>query len=223
MDVAIEAGWEQHLNAEFQKDYFPRIKDFILAEKAKENTIYPPGKLIFNAFEQTPFDKVKVVILGQDPYHGTGQAHGLSFSVPLGIVPPPSLKNIYKELESDVNFKIPEHGNLEAWAKRGVFLLNAFLTVNAGMPGSHQNSGWETFTNAVIKTISDEKEHVVFMLWGRFAQQKEVLIDGNKHLILKAAHPSPFSAHSGFLGCKHFSKANDYLQKNGESTINWSL
>ena len=223
MDVAIEAGWKQHLNAEFQKDYFPRIKDFILAEKAKGNTIYPPGKLIFNAFEHTPFDKVKVLILGQDPYHGVGQAHGLSFSVPMGVAPPPSLKNIYKELESDVNVNIPEHGNLEAWAKSGVFLLNAFLTVNAGMPGSHQNSGWETFTNAVIKTISDEKEHVVFMLWGRFAQQKEVLIDGNKHLILNAAHPSPFSAYSGFLGCKHFSKANDYLQKNGESTINWSL
>ena len=223
MDVAIEPSWKNQLSEEFQKKYFCDIKKFILKEKSKGNAVYPPGNLIFNAFAQTPFQAVKVVILGQDPYHGAGQAHGLSFSVPFGISPPPSLKNIYKELETDIGFKAPEHGNLEAWAKQGVFLLNAFLTVNAAQPGSHQKSGWEIFTDAVIKKISDERSHVVFMLWGRFAQQKENLIDSSKHLILKAAHPSPFSAHSGFFGCKHFSKANEYLQANGLEPIDWTL
>jgi uracil-DNA glycosylase len=223
MDVSIEQSWKRHLAVEFEKDYFKGIKKFILAEKQKGNVIFPPGNLIFNAFAQTPFDKVKIVILGQDPYHGVGQAHGLSFSVPFGVTPPPSLKNIYKELETDIGFKVPNHGNLEAWAKQGVFLLNAFLTVNAAQPGSHQKSGWEIFTDAVIKKISDERSHVVFMLWGKFAQQKETLIDSSKHLILKAAHPSPFSAHSGFFGCKHFSKANEYLQANSIASIEWTL
>jgi uracil-DNA glycosylase len=222
MDVSIEQSWKRHLAEEFEKDYFEGIKKFILSEKQKGNMIFPPGNLIFNAFAQTPFDKVKIVILGQDPYHGVGQAHGLSFSVPLGVTPPPSLKNIYKELETDIGFKVPNHGNLEAWAKQGVFLLNAFLTVNAAQPGSHQKSGWEIFTDAVIKKISDERSHVVFMLWGKFAQQKETLIDSSKHLILKAAHPSPFSAHSGFFGCKHFSKANKYLQANSIASIDWT-
>jgi uracil-DNA glycosylase len=223
MDVSIEQSWKRHLAVEFEKDYFEGIKKFILAEKQKGNVIFPPGNLIFNAFVQTPFDKVKIVILGQDPYHGVGQAHGLSFSVPFGVTPPPSLKNIYKELETDIGFKVPNHGNLEAWAKQGVFLLNAFLTVNAAQPGSHQKSGWEIFTDAVIKKISNERFHVVFMLWGKFAQQKETLIDSSKHLILKAAHPSPFSAHSGFFGCKHFSKANEYLQANSIAPIDWTL
>jgi uracil-DNA glycosylase len=223
MDVSIEQSWKRHLAVEFEKDYFKGIKKFILAEKQKGNVIFPPGNLIFNAFAQTPFDKVKIVILGQDPYHGVGQAHGLSFSVPFGKSPPPSLKNIYKELETDIGFKAPNHGNLEAWAKQGVFLLNAFLTVNAAQPGSHQKSGWEIFTDAVIKKISDERFHVVFMLWGKFAQQKETLIDSSKHLILKAAHPSPFSAHSGFFGCKYFSKANEYLQANSIASIEWTL
>jgi len=223
MDVSIEQSWKRHLAVEFEKDYFKGIKKFILAEKQKGNVIFPPGNLIFNAFAQTPFDKVKIVILGQDPYHGVGQAHGLSFSVPFGVTPPPSLKNIYKELETDIGFKVPNHGNLEAWAKQGVFLLNAFLTVNAAQPGSHQKSGWEIFTDAVIKKISDERSHVVFMLWGKFAQQKETLIDSSKHLILKAAHPSPFSAHSGFFGCKYFSKANEYLQANSIASIEWTL
>jgi uracil-DNA glycosylase len=223
MDVSIEQSWKRHLAEEFEKDYFEGINKFILAEKQKGNVIFPLGNLIFNAFAQTPFDKMKIVILGQDPYHGVGQAHGLSFSVPFGKSPPPSLKNIYKELETDIGFKAPNHGNLEAWAKQGVFLLNAFLTVNAAQPGSHQKSGWEIFTDAVIKKISDERSHVVFMLWGKFAQQKETLIDSSKHLILKAAHPSPFSAHSGFFGCKHFSKANEYLQANSIASIEWTL
>lgn len=221
--VAIEESWKQVLALEFEKEYFQNIKEFILAEKAKGKTIYPPGSLIFNAFNRTPFDKAKVVILGQDPYHGKGQAHGLSFSVPLGVTPPPSLKNIYQELQTDVGFKIPNHGNLEHWADQGVFLLNAFLTVNANEPASHQKAGWEKFTDAVIQTLSDKREHLVFLLWGRFAQEKAVLIDANKHLILKAAHPSPFSAHSGFLGCKHFSKTNTYLSQNEIAPVDWSL
>lgn len=221
--VQIEDSWKNVLASEFEKEYFAKIKEFILVEKAKGKTVYPPGSLIFNAFNRTPFENVKVVILGQDPYHGAGQAHGLSFSVPFGVTPPPSLKNIYQELKNDVGFQVPNHGNLEHWAEQGVFLLNAFLTVNASEPASHQKAGWEQFTDAVIKTLSEKREHIVFLLWGRFAQEKTSLIDSGKHLILKAPHPSPFSAHSGFFGCKHFSKTNAYLQENGISPINWGL
>jgi uracil-DNA glycosylase len=222
MSVAIEESWKKELHSEFEKPYFGKIKEFIVAEKAKGKTVFPPGPLIFNAFNLTPFQDVKVVILGQDPYHGKGQAHGLSFSVPFGITAPPSLKNIYKELDSDLGLKAPNHGNLEAWTKQGVFLLNAFLTVNEGEPASHKNAGWEVFTNAVIKAISRNREHVVFMLWGKFAQQKEVLIDTQKHLILRAAHPSPLAG-GAFFGCKHFSKANKYLESKNIAPINWSL
>ena len=184
------------------------------------------GKFMKNEFQSDYFnglDKVKVVILGQDPYHNTGQAHGLSFSVPKNVKTPPSLQNIYKEIKADLGHEIPNNGNLTAWAKQGVLLLNAVLTVNAHEPASHKKAGWETFTDNAIKYLSEQKTHVVFMLWGNFAQQKEFLIDHKKHLVLKAAHPSPFSAHRGFLGCKHFSKANDYLMQNGLSAINWSI
>jgi uracil-DNA glycosylase len=219
----IENSWNEALKIEFEKPYFKDIKKFILDEKAKGKTIFPKSSEIFNAFNLTPLSQVKVVVIGQDPYHGEGQAHGLSFSVPLGIKPPPSLGNIYKELITDVGFTIPTHGNLENWAKQGVLMLNAILTVNAHEAGSHRKAGWEYFTNTVIQKISEEKKNVVFLLWGRFAQEKEVLIDSNKHLILKAAHPSPFSAHNGFLGCRHFSKTNDYLTSKGLEPINWQI
>src|SRR6188768_338387 len=196
---------------------------FLKHEKALNHTIYPPGSLIFNAFDKTPFNKVKVVLLGQDPYHGPGQAHGLCFSVQDGVPPPPSLQNMYKELNNDIGMPIPKTGNLTKWATQGVFLLNASLTVRAGEPMSHSKIGWAEFTDAVIKTISSEKKHVVFLLWGKFAQEKRVLIDESKHLILKAAHPSPLSAHAGFFGCKHFSKANEWLIKNGIDPIDWRL
>jgi len=207
---------------EFEKPYFKKIKNAILDEKEKGKTIYPPSHLIFNAFDTTPFESVKVVILGQDPYHGEGQAMGLSFSVPNGIAIPPSLQNIFKELKSDIpDFIIPSNGDLSHWAKQGVLLLNAFLTVNKREPASHQKFGWETFTDEVIRTISNQLDGVVFLLWGNFAQQKEILIDTNKHLVLKAPHPSPFSAHKGFLGCQHFSKTNDFLKIKNKTTINW--
>ena len=185
--------------------------------------IYPPGKLIFNAFECTPFNKVKVVIIGQDPYHNPGQAHGLCFSVPDKVPPPPSLVNIYKELNHDLEIPIPQTGNLEQWARQGVLLLNASLTVEANTPMSHSQLGWHIFTDEVIKHISKDKEHVVFMLWGKFAQNKEVLINATKHKILKAAHPSPLSAYNGFFGCGHFSKANNWLRENGEKPIDWNI
>ena len=218
----IEESWKAVLSDEFNKDYFLKLKPFLLDEK-KIPAIYPNGKDIFNAFNYTPFAKVKVVILGQDPYHGNGQAHGLSFSVPKGIKPPPSLKNIFKELHGDLNFEIPNHGDLTTWAQQGVLLLNATLTVRAKQAASHQKKGWEQFTNRVIKEISDKKEGVVFLLWGRFAQDKEVLIDGTKHHILTAPHPSPFSAHSGFFGCKHFSKTNYLLSQQNKDPINWQI
>jgi uracil-DNA glycosylase len=218
----IEEGWKKVLWDEFQTPYFSDLKDFLVEEK-KQYTVYPPGKLIFNAFSHTPFDRVKVVILGQDPYHGPGQAHGLCFSVPYGIAPPPSLVNIFKELQSDLGIPVPDHGNLEKWADQGVMLLNATLTVRAGQAGSHQNKGWETFTNRVIERISEKKNGVVFLLWGRYAQAKETLIDGVKHLVLKAAHPSPFSAYSGFFGCRHFSRANAFLEQHGMDGIDWAL
>ena len=218
----IEESWKNILIDEFNKDYFISLKQFLVEEKQSQ-IIYPKGSEIFAAFNHTPFDKVKVVILGQDPYHGTGQAHGLSFSVPEGIKPPPSLINIYKELNSDIGFQIPSHGNLTKWAEQGVLLLNATLTVRANQAGSHQNKGWENFTDCVIKKISEQKQNVVFLLWGRYAQAKESLIDSSKHFILKAAHPSPFSAYNGFMGCKHFSKTNELLKKNNLTEIDWSL
>ncbi|OFX16448.1 MAG: uracil-DNA glycosylase [Bacteroidetes bacterium GWA2_31_9] len=218
----IEESWKNILIDEFSKEYFITLKQFLLEEKQTQ-TIYPKGNEIFAAFNHTPFDKVKVVILGQDPYHGTGQAHGLSFSVPEGVKPPPSLANIYKELNSDINFQIPKHGNLTKWTEQGVLLLNATLTVRANQAGSHQNKGWEYFTDCVIKKISEQKQNVIFLLWGRYAQAKETLIDSSKHFILKAAHPSPFSAYNGFMGCKHFSKTNELLKKNNLKEIDWSL
>lgn len=223
MDVKIEASWKEILKDEFKKPYFLQITDHLKTEKKQGKTIYPPGPYIFNAFEKTPFDAVKVVILGQDPYHGVNQAHGLSFSVQNGIQPPPSLVNIFKELHEDVGIPIPTHGNLEKWSKQGVLLLNASLTVRAQEPMSHSKIGWEKLTNTVIEKVSELKEHVVFLLWGRFAQEKAALIDEKKHLILKSAHPSPLSAKNGFFGCRHFSKTNNYLVKHGIDPIDWAL
>jgi len=223
MDVNIEASWKAVLKSEFNKPYFQQIVLHIKTEKSQGKIIYPPGSLIFNAFNKTPFDKVKVVILGQDPYHGAGQAHGLCFSVPDGIPPPPSLVNIFKELQEDTGVGIPRHGNLTRWAVQGVFLLNASLTVRAGEPMSHAKTGWSQFTDTIIKTISDQKKNVVFLLWGKFAQEKKVLIDESRHLILKAAHPSPLSAHAGFLGCRHFSKTNAFLMSKGMDPVDWKI
>lgn len=223
MEVKIEPSWKNILNNEFKLPYFQNIALHIKTEKQQGKIIYPPGSQIFNAFDTTPFDVLKVVILGQDPYHGPKQAHGLSFSVPDGVPPPPSLMNIFKELKSDIGMNIPSHGNLTSWARQGVFLLNASLTVRAGEPMSHARIGWADFTNAVIKEISEKKEHVVFMLWGKFAQEKRLLIDDSKHLILRSVHPSPLSAHAGFFGCKHFSKANEWLVKKSIEPIDWKL
>ena len=220
MDVQIEESWKKVLADEFEQDYFQNLSAQI-REAYLSGTVYPPPKLVFNAFTNCPFSALKVVILGQDPYHGAGQAHGLSFSVPDGVRVPPSLQNIYKEIKDDLSVEVSESGNLERWAKQGVLLLNATLTVRAGEAGSHQGLGWEQFTDAVIQKISDEKEHVVFLLWGKYAQDKGKNSDTTKHLALTAPHPSPFSAHTGFLGCKHFSKTNEYLESNGLSEINW--
>ena len=224
MDVQIEPGWKEVLNKEFKKAYFKGIVAFLKTEKMQNKTIYPAGSLIFNAFNLTPFNKVKIVLLGQDPYHGYGQAHGLCFSVPEGIQPPPSLINIFKEIQSDTGIGMPaKYGNLTKWAEQGVLLLNAFLTVRASEPLSHSKIGWEEFTNNVIQLLSDKKEGLVFILWGKFAQQKQALIDETKHYVLKAAHPSPFSADKGFFGCKHFSLTNEYLMRNGNNPIDWKL
>jgi uracil-DNA glycosylase len=223
MDVKIENSWKQALKDEFSKPYFQQIPLHLKTEKSQGKTIYPPGSLIFNAFNTTPLDKVKVVILGQDPYHGPKQAHGLCFSVQNGVPPPPSLINIFKELQEDIGIKIPDHGNLTHWAEQGVFLLNASLTVRASEPMSHSKIGWAAFTDTVIKKISDIKKNVVFLLWGKFAQEKSALIDQSKHLILRAAHPSPLSAHAGFFGCKHFSKANAWLMSKGIDPVDWQL
>jgi len=222
IDPKIEKSWKALLLEEFNQPYFIALKQFLVQEK-KTNVIYPPGNKIFSAFNRTSFDQVKVVILGQDPYHGKGQAHGLCFSVPPGITAPPSLLNIFKELNNDLDIPNPPHGNLESWADQGVLLLNATLTVRANQAGSHQNKGWENFTDAVIKKISENREGLVFLLWGRYAQAKEQLVNDEKHHILKAAHPSPFSAHSGFFGCRHFSRANEILEEQGITPINWSL
>ncbi len=220
--VMIEDSWYEVLKQEFMAAYFQDLIAFLKKEKS-EHIIYPPGGLIFKAFDSTPFEKVKVVILGQDPYHGKGQAEGLSFSVPLGVTCPPSLKNIYKEMRDDLGIQPVSHGHLAAWAEQGVLLLNSVLTVRASQPGSHRNKGWELFTDHVIQLLSSSREHIVFILWGKYAQEKERLIDATKHCILKAAHPSPYSAAAGFFGCRHFSKTNAYLQQNNILPVNWDL
>lgn len=220
--VQIEESWKTALVETFEQPYFEAIRNYLLKEKNDGKVVFPPGPLIFNAFNQTPFDRVKVIILGQDPYHNPGEAMGLSFSVPQGVRIPPSLQNIYKEINSDLGLPMPLHGDLTHWASQGVLLLNAMLTVEAGKPGSHQNIGWQTFTDAVIRRLSGQREHLVFMLWGRFAQGKKALIDPAKHLILEAAHPSPL-ARDAFKGCRHFSLANTYLQENGKNGIDWLI
>ncbi len=222
VDVQLEESWKQALEAEFSKVYFRELVEFLKKEKRSGKAIYPPGKLIFNAFNTTPFEEVKVVILGQDPYHNPGEAMGLSFSVPKGVRVPPSLRNIYKELEQDINFKTPPHGDLSTWAAQGVFLLNAMLTVEHKKARSHQKAGWQYFTNAVIKTLSEQREGLVFMLWGNFAKNKRDLIDKNRHLVLEAAHPSPLAG-GAFFGNRHFSKANKYLTEQGLEPIDWRL
>lgn len=219
--VKIHPSWLKHLSAEFDQKYFQELTEFVKQEYATSK-VYPEGKNIFRAFELCPFDQVKVVILGQDPYHGAKQANGLSFSVNDGISLPPSLQNIYKEITNELGITMPKTGNLDNWAKQGILLLNATLTVRANKPGSHQKHGWEQFTDAVIKTISDQKENLVFLLWGRYAQEKGKVIDTNKHLVLTSAHPSPFSAHSGFFGNQHFLKTNQYLESKGQKAIEWN-
>lgn len=222
MEVRIEKSWKEALAAEFEKDYFAALVEYLHREKREGKVIFPPGKDIFRAFELTPLDSLKVVILGQDPYHGRGQAMGLSFSVPDGVPAPPSLKNIFREIETDLGVKMSGRTNLEKWAEQGVLLLNAILTVREGAAASHSRIGWENFTDAVIRTISERCEGVVFMLWGNFARSKKALIDGSRHLILEAAHPSPL-ARGAFFGCRHFSAANSYLESRGRSGIDWRL
>lgn len=216
MEVRIEESWKKVLEKEFDKEYFAKLTEFV-KDEYKNLTVYPPAGFIFRAFDSTPFDKVKVVILGQDPYHGDGEANGLCFAVNQGIRQPPSLQNIYKEIKTDLG----REGNIDGWPGQGVLLLNATLTVRANTPGSHQKRGWEEFTDAVIKVLSEQKDHLVFILWGKYAQDKGKVIDEQKHLVIKSPHPSPFSAHSGFFGSKPFSKCNDYLEINGERPIEW--
>ena len=220
MSIKIEESWNKALAPEFEKPYFQSLITFVKKEVA-EHTIYPPGKLIFSAFDHCPFDATKVVIIGQDPYHGAGQANGLCFSVSDGMPNPPSLKNIFKEIKEDLGKDIPSTGDLARWAAQGALMLNATLTVRANEAGSHQKKGWEEFTDAAIQQLSDKKQNLVFLLWGAYAQKKGAIIDETKHLVLKAAHPSPFSAYNGFFGCAHFSKANEYLKLHGKPTINW--
>lgn len=219
----LEPGWLAALADEFAEPYMFELKQKLLAEKQKGRQVYPPGPLIFNAFNSCPFERVRVVILGQDPYHGPGQAHGLCFSVPTGVEQPPSLKNILKELSLDLGLPPASHGNLGGWAAQGVFLLNAILTVRANAAAAHQDFGWQRFTDRAISVLSEKREHLVFLLWGRYAQTKEGLIDRERHLILKAPHPSPLSASRGFFGCRHFSRANRYLEENGMAPIDWRL
>lgn len=221
--VKLEKSWKEALSAEFAQPYMQQLSDFLRQEKQQGKVIFPPGSLIFNALNLTPLPEVKVVILGQDPYHGPGQAHGLSFSVPEGIKVPPSLVNIYKELKRDLNIPIAEHGNLQSWAEQGVLLLNTTLTVQQGQAGAHAKAGWQRFTDRIIQCVSEQQEHVVFMLWGAHARSKAELIDATKHLILTSAHPSPLSAYRGFLGCGHFSECNKYLQRTGLAPIAWQL
>ena len=224
-EVQIEASWKAVLQEEFKKEYFQQLRAFLYQEKATGQRIFPPGKLIFNAFNATPFDDVKVVILGQDPYHGPGQAHGLCFSVMPDVPPPPSLKNMYKELDEDpdVAFNIPQHGYLQKWAEQGVLLINAILTVRAHEAASHQGKGWESFTDAVIQHLNEKKEGLVFLLWGSYAQRKGAVLDKDKHLVLQAPHPSPLSAYRGFFGCRHFSLTNQYLQSKGKEMVDWQV
>jgi len=221
--VQLEPGWRAALQDCFAQPYMQELRAFLLAEKAAGKIIYPPGPLIFNALNLAPLAQLKVVILGQDPYHGAGQAHGLSFSVPPGVAPPPSLQNIFKELKRDLNLDAPKHGCLESWARQGVLLLNTTLTVEEGKPASHAKSGWQTFTDAVIEQASQRCAHLVFMLWGAHAQSKQPLIDQSKHLILRSAHPSPLSAHRGFIGNAHFSRCNAFLSQHGIEPIDWHL
>ena len=221
MDVKIEPSWKEVLANEFSKDYFVKLTQFVKDEYSGETPIYPPAKLIFNAFDKCPFDKVKVVILGQDPYHGVGQAHGLCFSVNKGIPFPPSLLNIFKEIESDMGTPIPEDGDLTRWSEQGVLLLNATLTVRAAQAGSHQKRGWEEFTDAAIRELASRRDGIVFILWGSYAQKKGAFIDRKKHLVLTSPHPSPLSAYQGFFGNHHFSTANRYLREQGKSEIIW--
>lgn len=223
MDVKIEEEWKEILKEEFRKPYFEQVVTFIKAEKAAGKIIYPPGALFFNAFNETPFSKVKVVLIGQDPYHNKGQAHGLSFSIPDGISFPPSLQNIFKELKADIGMDRPFSGNLTKWAQQGVLLLNASLSVRQNEPGSHSKIGWLQFTDAVISKLSEKKKGIIFLLWGKFPQEKQSLIDETKHHVLKAAHPSPFSADKGFFGCKHFSKTNELLVVQNKQPIDWKL
>ncbi len=220
MDVKIEQSWKTRLQNEFEKEYFINLTNFVKKEY-NSFTVYPPGRLIFNAFDKCPFENVKVVILGQDPYHGPGQAHGLCFSVKNGVAFPPSLSNIYKEIQDDLGNSRPDSGNLERWAEQGVLLLNATLTVRAGQAGSHQNKGWELFTDEVVRLLAEEKDHIVFILWGSYAQKKGETIDRTKHLVLESPHPSPFSANRGFFGNKHFSKTNKYLEEHGLKPVEW--
>lgn len=223
MNVQIEESWKNVLREEFDKVYFQQIVTFLKTEKSSGKIIYPPGPLIFNAFNKTPFSKVEVVLLGQDPYHNKGQAHGLSFSVPDGVAKPPSLINIFKELENDLGIPPAKNGNLEKWATQGVLLLNASLTVRQNEPGSHSKIGWLQFTDTVISKISEQKKGIIFLLWGKFAQDKQSIIDETKHYVLKAAHPSPFSADKGFFGCKHFSRTNELLALQHKEPIDWKL
>ena len=222
-EIRLDPSWKSRLESDFAQPYMISLRQFLLDRKGSGAVIYPPGDLIFNALNSTPFEQVRVVILGQDPYHGPGQAHGLCFSVLPGVRTPPSLANIYREIQSDLGIAQPTHGNLQSWADQGVLLLNAVLTVESGQAGSHQGKGWEVFTDAVVQALTDGREGLVFMLWGSYAQKKGAVIDRRKHLVLKAPHPSPLSAHRGFLGCKHFSQANDYLQQNQQKPIDWSV
>lgn len=224
MSLKLEESWKAVLEAEFKKEYMIKLRSFLQSQQEEKRTIYPANRLIFNAFSHTPFEKVKVVIIGQDPYHGPNQAHGLSFSVQKGVPIPPSLQNIFKELQTEYKgFQFPQHGDLSSWADQGVLLLNATLTVEASKAGSHQNQGWEKFTDQVIQTLSERRTGIVFLLWGKYAQAKASLIDQNNHQVLMAAHPSPFSAYHGFFGCNHFIETNVYLEQNGKKGIDWRL
>lgn len=221
--IQLQQSWLSRLQGQFDQQYMQKLREFLVTRKQHRAVIYPPGSQIFNALNSTSFDQVRVVILGQDPYHGPGQAHGLCFSVLPGVRIPPSLANIYREIQSDLDITSPAHGNLQSWANQGVLLLNAVLTVERGQAGSHQGKGWETFTDAVVQLLTDGREGVVFMLWGSYAQKKGAVIDRSKHLVLQASHPSPLSAHRSFLGCKHFSRANDYLLRQQVEPIDWSV
>ncbi len=222
-EFQLDASWLKHLESEFKLDYMQDLRAFLKQEKHLGKQVYPPSDLIFNAMNTTPFDQVKVVILGQDPYHGPGQAHGLCFSVLPGVKVPPSLVNIYKEIKADLGIETAQHGYLQSWARQGVLLLNAVLTVEKAMAASHQGKGWERFTDRIISELNEKREHLVFLLWGSYAQKKGQFIDRHRHLVLQSTHPSPLSAHRSFLGCRHFSQTNDYLQKTGQQAINWAL